>query len=409
MSGRRRTHEREQEFAVAMMDRLEMPADDKILKLSIMFNGDDRPGKIDLGIGVYRNARGETPIFAAVRQAEEKLFAQETTKTYVTPAGDPGFCAAIQSLVFGDDAPDERIRTVQTPGGAGALNILAELANLASPGVTVHVPIPTWINHHAVITEAGLGLREYRYLDPRTGQVDFDGMMDQLGNAEPGDIVLLQGCCHNPTGADLGLEQWQAVAALLEARGLLPFVDLAYQGFGDGLEEDAASVRLLAGRLPEMIVAYSCSKNFGIYRERTGAAFVLAPTPALADRAAAQLARLARITYSMPPDHGASLVRIILNDPALRQIWKDELEAMRTGVTALRRELASAFHQITNRSGHEFLTDQKGMFSLIGISADQAVRLREEFAIYIVEDGRINIAGLRGDQVMPFAKAICAV
>ena len=405
MSGRRRVREREREreFAMAVMDTLEMPADDKILKLSIMFNGDDRPGKIDLGIGVYRNAQGETPIFAAVREAEEKLFAQETTKTYVTPVGDPGFCAAMQSLVFDDDAPHERIRTVQTPGGAGALNLLAGLADLSSPGVTVHVPIPTWINHHAVIAKAGLGLREYRYLDPRTGQVDFDAMMNELGKAEPGDVVLLQGCCHNPTGADLTLEQWRAVAALLAERGLLPFVDLAYQGFGDGLEEDAASVRLLAAHLPEMIVAYSCSKNFGIYRERTGAAFVLAPTPTLADRAAAQLAQLARITYSMPPDHGASLVRIILNDPTLREIWQNELAAMRTGIAALRQELASAFHQITNRAGHEFLTEQKGMFSLIGISADQAVRLREEFAIYVVEDGRINIAGLRGDQVMPFA------
>jgi len=394
---------------MSLFNNLEQPPADKILSLMSKFKQDPRAEKIDLGIGVYKNADGQTPIFEAVRAAEQELFASETTKSYLSPAGDPGFCEAALSLAFGDDAPHDRLRAMQTPGGAGALRVLAGLADYAAPGTTVHLPIPTWINHHSVMEHAGLQIRQYRYLDSATNRIDFDAMMADLGKIDAGDLVLLHGCCHNPSGADLDRTQWQSIADLVTARGLIPFIDLAYQGFGDGLDEDGCAIRLLAAQVPDMIVAYSCSKNFGIYRERTGAAFVLRPTSAQADIAIAQLSRQARLTYSMPPDHGASVVRIILGDPALSQNWRDELDSMRLGIASLRHDLCEAFREFTNGAHYDFLAEQKGMFSLLDVSPDEAVRLREEFGIYVVEDGRINIAGLGQHQIRPFAQAVCSL
>ncbi|MFO1363418.1 MAG: amino acid aminotransferase [Burkholderiales bacterium] len=391
-----------------MLEALRKAEPDRILSLIALVRDDPRPGKMDLSIGVYRDESGRTPILAAVRAAERRLYEGETTKSYVGPAGDAAFNAAVQRLVFGDgDA--SRIRAVQTPGGAGALRILAGLLARARPGATVWLPDPTWVNHESIMADAGLAIRRYPYFDPATGGIRFDALLDALGGAAAGDAVLLHGCCHNPSGADPTAAEWRELADLLVRKGLFPFVDLAYQGFGDGLDEDAAAVRLLAGRVPEMAVATSCSKNFGIYRERTGAAFVLGATPAQADVALSQLVVCARIAYSMPPDHGASIVRIVLEDPALAARWRDELAAMRGAVVATRRALAAAFRTRTGTERYDFLLRHRGMFSLLGVDERQADRLRREHGIYVVADGRANLAGLRANQIEPLVSALLAV
>jgi aspartate/tyrosine/aromatic aminotransferase len=378
-----------------MLEHLIAPRPDKILSLSGLYRADAREQKIDLGIGVYRDPSGNTPIFAAVREAEKRLFETESTKTYVDPAGDPGFNDAVARLVLGDTAPWDRVRTVQTPGGAGALAILAGLIEKSNPSCTVWLPDPTWINHQSIFESARLATREYAYFDRKSGRVDFDALIAGLRGAKAGDVVLLHGCCHNPTGADLSQDQWRILGQSMLAAGAIPLVDLAYQGFGAGLDDDAFSARHLAQTMPELMIAASCSKNFGIYRERTGAAMLIAETPERADVGRAHLAQRARINYSMPPDHGASCVRIILGDEGLRRNWQAELEAMRSVIEATRRELASRFKARLNADSYDYLAENKGMFSLFAISPDGVARLRREFGIYIVEDGRFNVAGLR--------------
>lgn len=392
-----------------MFESLTVPPPDRILSLIPLFKADTRPEKIDLGVGVYRDATGRTPIMRAVAEAERRLIASETTKAYVGPAGDALFCEQMTDIVFGTAAPRERIRAVQTPGGAAALTLLAGVMALARPGATVHVPEPTWVNHVAILSDFGFKLAAYPYLDLERGVADVPRLLAYLETVPAGDVVLLHGACHNPSGADLAPDDWRAVAEIVKARGLVPFVDLAYQGFGDGLDEDAFGVRLLAETVPTLIVAASCSKNFGIYRERTGLAFVVGPTPAIAEAVKAQMVVRARVGYSMPPDHGSAIVRTILADPALTADWRAELEEMRAGVANLRHALADTFRRLRNDDRYEFLRQAKGMFSLLGTTVEQAVRLREEHAIYIVEDGRINIAGLRLDQVETFCKAVLAV
>ncbi|MCL4746265.1 MAG: aromatic amino acid transaminase, partial [Burkholderiaceae bacterium] len=338
-----------------MLERLEPAPADKILSLIGLFRDDPRDCKIDLGVGVYRDASGRTPILATVREAERRLYDDEVSKAYLGPGGDAAFCDAVAKLVFGDALDRGRTRAAQTPGGAGALRILCGLIARARPGATVWVPDPTWVNHESILADARLKCRRYAFFDPKTREARVDAMLSGLRQASPGDVVLLHGCCHNPTGASLGEADWNAVCELLSERELLPFVDLAYQGFGDGLEADAAAVRLLARRLPEMLVAVSCSKNFSIYRERTGSAFVLADNGARADIALGQLLTCARIGYSMPPDHGASIVRIILEDRSLAAQWRVEVEVMRTRVIALRARLASAFAAATRSDRYGFI------------------------------------------------------
>lgn len=393
--------------APRLFDALDSPPPDRILSLMALAREDTRPGKLDLSVGVYRDASGRTPILRSVREAERRLYATEATKSYVGPGGDPAFTAAIARLVFGEPTAP-RLRGVQTPGGGGALRILAGLVARARPRATVWLPEPTWVNHESILCDAGLQLRHYPYFDAATGDVAFDAMMAALGTAAPGDAVLLHGCCHNPSGADLSAAQWQALADAIQHRGLVPFVDFAYQGFGEGLVEDAQGVRLLAARLPELALAYSCSKNFGIYRERAGCAFLIAESATRVEAALGQLTVCARIAYSMPPDHGASIVRLILADPDLAREWRGELESMRATVVALRARLADELRLRTDSDHYEFLRRHRGMFSLIGASAGQAERLRREHGIYIVADGRINIAGLRADQVGAFVSALLA-
>lgn len=392
-----------------MFENLTPAAPDKIIALIGMFKEDPRPNKVDLGVGVYKDKQGRTPIMRAVRAAEERLFKEQTTKTYLGMAGDPDFNAAIVKLAFGETADMTRLRGVQAPGGSGAIRILAELLKRSRSDATVWVSDPTWPNHLPMMAAAGLPTRSYPYFDAATGGVRFDEMMTALGRAKSGDVVLLHGCCHNPTGANLTVAQWNDVAALLAERDLFPFVDLAYLGFGDGVEKDAEGLRILAATVPEMAVAQSCSKNFSVYRDRVGCAIVLAKDAAQADIAASQLASVARAMYSMPPDHGAAAVRIVMTDDGLRSDWEGELDDVRARMIRLREGLAAALRQQTNSDRFDFVAKHRGMFSRLGLTVDQVKRLREEYAIYMVDDSRINIAGLPEDQLDDLAKAIVSV
>jgi aromatic-amino-acid transaminase len=392
-----------------MFETLTADPPDKIISLMGQFREDPRPGKIDLGVGVYKDAKGGTPIMAAVRAAEKLLYERQSTKTYVGMAGDTLFNAAMIGLVFGEDADRARIRAAQAPGGSGALRILAELIARAKPGATVWLSDPTWPNHVPLIRAAGVTTREYPYFDAATGMVRFDAMMEALKKAAPGDVVLLHGCCHNPTGANLDHGQWEAVADILVSRGLFPFVDLAYQGFGDGLEEDAYGVRLLASRVPEMAVAASCSKNFAVYRDRVGTAFILGKGSAEADIAYSQLLSVARGMYSMPPDHAAAAIRIILEDKGLTASWKEELESMRQRMVSLREGFADALRRQSNSDRFDFIARHRGMFSRIGATPAQVERLRAEHGVYMVGDSRINVAGLPEDRLDTLAASIISV
>jgi aromatic-amino-acid transaminase len=392
-----------------MFETLTAAPPDKIIALMGQFREDPRPGKIDLGVGVYKDAKGDTPIMAAVREAEKLLYERQTTKTYVGMAGDPLFNAAMIGLVFGEGADRARIRAAQAPGGSGALRILAELIARAKPGATVWLSDPTWPNHVPLIRAAGVTTKEYPYFDAVTGTVRFDAMMEALKKAAPGDVVLLHGCCHNPTGANLDHVQWEAVAELLVARSLFPFVDLAYQGFGDGLKEDAFGVQLLASRVPEMAVAASCSKNFAVYRDRVGTAFLLGKGAAAADIAYSQLLSVARGMYSMPPDHAAAAIRIVLEDKGLTASWKEELETMRQRMVSLREGFADALRRQSNSDRFDFIARHRGMFSRVGATSAQVEKLRTEHGVYMVGDSRINVAGLPEDRLDTLAASIVSV
>jgi aspartate aminotransferase len=389
-----------------MLETLTAQPQDKILQLIAMYRDDPRDGKIDLGVGVYKDATGLTPVMRAVKSAEKKLWETEKTKTYTGLAGEPAYAAALVTMILG--APSDRAAAIATPGGTGAIRQALELIKLSSPQAKVWVSAPTWPNHPSIIKYLGMGLAEYRYFDAATRGVDFTGLMEDLGTVPAGDVVLLHGCCHNPTGANLTLEQWAQVVDLLKARGAVPFVDLAYQGFGDGLEEDAAATRLIADAFPEVLIAASCSKNFGIYRERTGILIALTSP----DRKAVvqgNLNFLNRQNYSFPPDHGARLVTMILEDAALTAEWKAELEEVRLNMLSLRTQLADELRRATNSDRYDFVAHHRGMFSRLGLSEAQVNTLREKHGIYMVGDSRINIAGLNAKTVPILAAAIASV
>ena len=390
-----------------MLEHLNPQPQDKILQLIALFRDDPRIGKIDLGVGVYKDATGLTPVMRAVKAAEKQLWEVERTKTYTGLAGDPAFNAAMVQMILGPDYA-HRAASVATPGGTGAIRQALELIKLASPDATIWISNPTWPNHPSIIKYLGMQLAEYRYFDATTRGVDFAGLLADLGRVKPGDVVLLHGCCHNPTGANLSQGQWAQVVDLLTVRGAMPFVDLAYQGFGDGLDEDAAATRLIAARFPEVLIAASCSKNFGIYRERTGILIALGDP----DRKAVtqgNLNFLNRQNFSFPPDHGARLVTMILQDATLTADWKAELEEVRLNMLALRRALADALRRATNSDRYDFIADHRGMFSRIGLSEAQVLKLRDKHGIYMVGDSRINIAGLNAQTVPVLAAAIAAV
>ncbi len=391
-----------------MFNALKPQPADKILQLMGQYRADPRTDKIDLGVGVYKDATGLTPIMRAVRAAEERLWQSEKTKTYTALAGEPAFAAALGKMILADTVGTERISAAATPGGTGAIRQAFELIRLASPNATVWVSDPTWPNHVSVLAYLGMPMRSYRYFDAETRGVDFAGMTQDLKGIKSGDVVLLHGCCHNPTGANLTLPEWAEVATLLEKTGALPLIDLAYQGFGDGLDADAAGTRLIASRLPEVLIAASCSKNFGIYRERTGLLMALSD-PSRRDITQGTLAWLNRQNYSFPPDHGARIVTTILGDDKLSADWRAELEEIRNNMLALRSQLALELQTLAGSDRFGFIAQHRGMFSRLGATPEQVERLRAEHGIYMVGDSRLNIAGLNKTTVPILARAILAV
>lgn len=392
-----------------MLNTLKALPPDKILMLSALFREDERANKIDLGVGVYRNAEGHTPIMRAVKTAEKQLWETEDSKTYTSLPGDVGFHQVMMDLVLGDSVDRARLSCCATPGGTGAVHNVCQTLRMANPETTVWVSSPTWGNHLTILQHLGMKTAHYDYFDPKTCAVNFEAMLKSLDAAHPGDTVLLHGCCHNPSGADLTRAQWDELAEFLLAKQVIPFVDIAYQGFGDGLQEDAYGTRVLAAQFPELIIAASCSKNFGVYRERTGIVLALSENAETAKTTQATLAHMNRQNFSFPPDHGARLVTMVLNDPSLRADWEAELSDVRSGMLTLRQKLAEALRVETRSDQFGFIADHRGMFSRLGLAKDQVLKLREDHAIYVVEDSRINVAGLNKANIPIIAQAVAQV
>ena len=395
-----------------MFEHLASVVPDPILGLMAAFRADPDPRKVDLGIGVYRDEQGNTPVLESVRAAESTLLARQTTKTYVGPAGNPGFNQSMEQLVLGASHPAlaaRRVRSVQTPGGCGALRLGAELIRAAAPDAVVHVSTPTWANHTPLLAGSGLTLERYPYFDRATGGVQFPEMTAAFERLPPRAVVLLHASCHNPTGADLSQGEWRELLALVKRRQLLPFIDMAYQGLGEGMDADAFGLRLFCAELPEVLCAVSCSKNFGLYRERTGSLHLVSSSPAAADAALSQLVRLARGIWSMPPDHGAAIVQAVLGEEGSRKQWASEVEAMRYRIVELRREVVQQLRRHCPQRDFGFIAHQRGMFSFFGIDAAQVRALRERHHVYMTDDSRMNIAGLRRANIEYFARAVAEV
>ena len=395
-----------------MFDQLEVAPPDPILGLEEAFKRDPNPAKINLAAGVYRDETGNTPVFRAVKRAEADILEAEMSKTYLGMVGLPEFTAGAQNLIFGVGHPilaERRAITLQAPGGTGALRVASDFIKKAAPDATVWISQPTWPNHPSVFRASGLAVDSYPYFDAARNCVDFDAMAAGLERVRSGDVVLLHGSCHNPTGADLDAGQWRQVAALLERRGAVPLVDFAYQGFGRGLEEDAQGVRALVDRLPEVFIATSYSKNFGLYNERTGALTIVSRSQAVAEAALSQVKLVVRANYSNPPAHGAKIVATILKSPELSAEWERELDGIRNRIRELRRLFVEGLH--TRGASRDFscIEDQNGMFSYTGLTKEQVGRLKAEHAIYIVDSGRINVAGLTTKNLPVVCDAIASV
>ena len=392
-----------------MFDKLSRQPVDKIMQLMHMFQTDDRDGKIDLGVGVYKNAEGVTPVMRAVKAAEKQLWETQTTKSYVALVGDVAYHDAMIDLVLDGSVPRAHVAAAATPGGTGACRQAFELIRMANPEARIFVSDPTWPNHLSILKYLGIETIAYRYFDSETRAVNFAGMMEDLQGLRAGDVVLLHGCCHNPTGANLNLTEWQQVVDTLNEKGALPMIDLAYQGFGDGLREDAAATRLVAAACPEVLIAASCSKNFGVYRERTGLLMAVSAEKDKLALAQENLTFLNRQNYSFPPDHGARVVTMILTDPALRKMWEEELEETRLGMLRLREKLAGELQKLSGSDRFGFLAQHRGMFSRLGTTPELVERLRVEHGIYMIGDSRMNIAGLNDATIPILAKAIIEV
>lgn len=393
-----------------LQDLQQLPAD-PILGLAAACREDPNPSKVDLTVGIYMDEDGVCPVFEAVRQAQRALDAEEITKAYLPPSGDENFNLGIQRLTLGESSAalaEERVSSIQTPGGCGALRLGAEIIYAAAPNARVWLSDPTWPVHIPLLGSVGLELQTYRYYDPGTHGVNFDGMVHDLKNAVAGDVVLFHGCCHNPCGADLSLPQWAVIADMAEQQGFTPFVDFAYQGLGDGLEQDAAGLRLLVSRLPEVIIAASCSKNLGLYRERTGAAIFVCRDPANARAILSQAKGAARRIYSMPPAHGGLLAGRIFSNSYLGDVWRAELELMCHRINGLRSTLRQA---LETRCGGDygFIEREKGMFSFLDLSAEQAQRLRREYSVYMLDSSRINVAGVNARNLDYLADSVSKV
>ncbi|WP_426415378.1 aromatic amino acid transaminase [Aestuariirhabdus sp. LZHN29] len=385
-----------------MLETLVQLPDDPILGLMAVYRNDPNPLKIDLGVGIYKDEAGNTPVLDAVKKAQLHHINTETTKAYIGPAGAPGFGKVMEALLLGADHPaivEGRTNTLQTPGGCGALRAAAELVKRCNSGATVWVSNPTWANHIPLMGDTGLQIKEYPYYDRETSSIQFEAMIATLEQVGAGDVVLLHGCCHNPCGADLNLQQWEQVAAVAKARGFLPLVDIAYQGLGDGLDEDAAGLRILAAAVPELLITASCSKNFGLYRERTGAVIAISASSIARDATHSQLCSVVRANYSMPPAHGAALVEIILSSEELTAQWHSELTLMRNRINGLRQLLVDKIVARGIERDFSFITREKGMFSFLGVTPEQVRQMRSENSIYFVDSSRINIAGINNSNI----------
>ena len=381
-----------------LLDR--QPAD-ALLAVIASHAADPRPTKIDIGVGMYRDGSGATPVIRAVKVAEAHLLASQTSKSYLGAEGDQRYTDLLARVAFGPTlSANSRLTGIQTPGGTGALRLAGELIARSRQNCTVWLGTPTWPNHAPIFREAGLAVRDHPFFDPTCSDIDFDAMFDALDEAKPGDVVLLHGCCHNPTGAAFTQGQWTALTALVEMRGLVPLIDLAYQGLGNGLEEDAAGMRAMLAAVPEALVAYSCDKNFALYRERVGALWVQASTPDAAVPVRETMLVLARSLWSMPPDHGAAVVRVILEDAALAADWRAELAGMRSRINGVRAALGAAHPALAP------IARQQGLFALLPIDSAAVAALREDHGIYMPASGRINVAGLRAETVAPFVAAL---
>ena len=391
-----------------MFESLQAASADAILGLIAEYKNDTRPEKIDLGVGVYRTAAGETPVLEVVKRAEQILLDTQDSKSYIGTAGAADFNAAMQALTFGDAAPGDRLTTIQTPGGSGSLRVAAGMIMRASPDVAVWASEPTWANHVPLLGGAGLKLKPYPYYDTEKHVIKIDEMLATLSTVPAGDVVLLHACCHNPSGLDPSQDEWKAITDVIVERGLVPFIDMAYQGFDQNLDDDAFPVRHMAGRVSEMIVATSCSKNFGLYRDRVGTLSFLASDSDTRDIVNSQVNNLVRTIYSVPPDHGAAVVSLILNDDELRSAWMLELDEMRDRLRDMKILISDAL--LEQASGYDFshIARTRGMFCFLGISAAQVARLKKEFGVYMVDSSRINVAGITPDNVSYLAASIAA-
>jgi aspartate/tyrosine/aromatic aminotransferase len=392
-----------------LFESLQMMPADAILGLIAEHREDPRANKIDLGVGVYRNAAGDTPVLDSVKKAEHRLLDTQTSKSYIGTAGDPAFNAAMQAMTFADSAPDDRLVTIQTPGGSGSLRVAAGLLLRACADTTVWVTEPTWANHVPLLGGAGLQLKPFPYYDAKRHVIEIDAMLDALRTAPKNDVVLLHACCHNPSGLDPTEDEWLAIADIIVERELVPFVDSAYQGFARNIDDDSFIIRHLAARVPEMIVSNSCSKNFGLYRDRVGTISLLSADAAISGVMSSQINNYVRTLYSVPPDHGAAVVSMILNDDALRAEWLTELNAMRDRLNDMRVLLHSELQQKAPDHDFSHLVRANGMFCFLGISADQVARMKQDFGIYMVNSSRINVAGITPENVSHLSDAIAEV
>ena len=394
-----------------MFENLEELHPDPILGLMAAHRDDASLKKIDLGVGVYRDESGATPIMKSVLEAQKIRDETEQTKSYIGPPGTPEFNTLTRKLMFGNDNQAEksnRIAGVQTPGGCGALRVAAELIKRARPKTTIWVSDPTWANHQPLLGNAGLNLKEYAYYQKSSRSLNTAGLLESLSNVPAGDAVLIHGCCHNPSGVDLEPQHWEAIADLAINQGFTPFIDLAYQGLGDSLDDDAIGVKILSERCPEVIVASSYSKNFGLYRERVGSLQIVSPNVAQTTIVLSQLGSVVRGIYSMPPAHGAAIVETILSDKILKLQWVEELSTMRDRINLLRKELANRLTREIDQD-FSFIQKQKGMFSFLGIDTNQVARLQKEFAIYMVDSSRINVAGVNSRNIDYFVESMTTI
>lgn len=395
-----------------MFENITAAPADPILGLADLFRNDDRPNKINLGIGVYKDETGQTPVLTSVKKAEQYLLENETTKNYLSIDGLADFARCTQTLLFGQESAivsAKRARTAQTPGGTGALRVAADFLATQTSAKRVWISNPSWPNHKNVFSAAGHEVCEYDYYDAENHQLDFDAMLASLRGAKAGDVVLFHGCCHNPTGIDPTAEQWAQLAQLSKASGWLPLFDFAYQGFARGLEEDAEGLRIFAASHEELIVASSYSKNFGLYNERVGAFTLVAANASVADIAFSQVKYTIRANYSNPPAHGAAVVATILGNDALRTIWEQELTDMRQRIHRMRQLFVNTLQEKGANRDFSFIIHQNGMFSFSGLNKDQVIRLREEFGVYAVNSGRVNVAGMTPDNMAALCEAIVAV